>query len=98
VAATIETATSARTGTSRRGHKRGASAPENQTTKNYPQQKKTPKLKDPSEEEKLREPRLERNQKRRREGGRKDPSLTSEAEKAKGFLKRGGRESLLLSN
>jgi hypothetical protein len=42
---------------------------ENPTTENYPQQKKTPKLKDPSEEEKLREPRPERNQKRRREGG-----------------------------
>jgi hypothetical protein len=43
------------------------SAPKNPTTENYPQQKKTPKLKDPSEEEKLREPRPERNQKRRRE-------------------------------
>jgi hypothetical protein len=38
------------------------------TTEIYTQQKKTPKLKDSSEEEKLREPRPERNQKRR-EGG-----------------------------
>jgi hypothetical protein len=58
----LEMVTSARTGTSRRGHERGASAQENPATENYPQQKKTPKLKDPSKEEKLREPRPERNQ------------------------------------